>query len=102
MNSRCKSIDGNQYFNVFVNNAYFAKFFPMDSTRQFGNASNIFCQYFGVPEKLTFGSYKEQACKGTIFMKEVLRQGIYYHISEPELHKQNSIEGVIKEVRWKW
>ena len=32
-------------------------------------------------------------------MKEVLGKGIYYHISEPDLHNQNLLEGAIREVR---
>ena len=35
-------------------------------------------------------------------MKEVRRQGIYYHISKPHFHNQNPIKGVIREVRRKW
>ena len=29
----------------------------------------LFCKEFGVPEKLTFDGYKEQACKLATFMK---------------------------------
>ena len=35
-------------------------------------------------------------------MKEFRRQGIAYHISEPDLHNQDPVEGVIREVRRKW
>ena len=35
-------------------------------------------------------------------MEEVSRQGIDYHISEPNLHNQNPVEDVIREVRRKW
>ena len=35
-------------------------------------------------------------------MKYVRRQGIDYHISEPEIHNQNPVEGVIGEVMLKW
>ena len=35
-------------------------------------------------------------------MIEVFRQGIYYHISEPDRHNQNLVECVIREVRRKW
>ena len=35
-------------------------------------------------------------------MKEARRQGIDYHISETELHNQNTFEGVIRKVRLTW
>ena len=35
-------------------------------------------------------------------MKKICRQGIYYHINEPDLHIQNPGEGVIRGVRRKW
>ena len=66
------------------------------------DALKLFCQEFGVPEKLTFDGSKKQVCKGKTFMKEVHRQGIYYHISEPDLHNQNPVENLIREVRQKW
>ena len=34
-------------------------------------------------------------------MKEFRRQGIDYHSIEPDLHNQNLVEGVIREVRRK-
>ena len=43
----------------------------------------MFCQYFDVPEKLTFDGSTEHECKGETFMKEVYSQVIYYHTSEP-------------------
>ena len=71
-----------------------SKVYPMYSNKNTVDTLKRLCQEFGVPEKLTFDSSKEQACKGTTFMKEVRRQVIDYHISEIELHYQNSVEGV--------
>ena len=62
----------------------------------------MFCQEFGVPERLTFDGSKEQSMKGTEFMKQIRLHGIDYHISEPNLHNQNPVEGVIRELRRKW
>ena len=45
----------------------------MDSKSKAGDYLKLFCQDFGVSEKLTFDGSKEQACKGTTFMKEVCR-----------------------------
>ena len=102
MEGRCKSLDGNKYAQVFANKAYFAKLYPMDSKSKAGDALNLFCQEFGVPEKLIFDGSKEQTSKGTTFMREIKKQGIDYHISEPDHHNQNPVEGVIREIRRKW
>ena len=75
---------------------------PMDSKRKSRRHFKRFCQYFGVPEKLTLNGSKKNSCKGTTFMKEVHGQGIDYYSSEPDLHKHNSVLGVIMEVRLKF
>ena len=102
MDGRCTSLDGNNFAQVFANRTYFAKIYPMNSKSKAGDALKLFCQEFGVPEKLTFDGSKEQGEKGTTFMKEVRKQGIDYHISEPSLHNQNPVEAVIGEIRRKW
>ena len=73
----------------------------MDSNSKAVDTLKIFYQYFDVPEKLVCCGSKEQACKGTTFVKEVHRQGIYYYISEPDLHIHNPGGGVIRELRHK-
>ena len=35
-------------------------------------------------------------------MKEIRKHDIKYHISEPNIHNQNLVEGVIREIRKKW
>ena len=35
-------------------------------------------------------------------MKQIRTHNIDYHISEPNLHNQNPVEGVIRELRRKW
>ena len=102
MDGRIRSLDGNQYAQVFGNKSYFAKIYPMDSKSKSGNALRLFCQEFGVPEKLVFNGSKEQCGKNTEFMKQVRKNDINYQISEPDYHNQNPVEGVIREVRKKW
>ena len=102
MDGRCKYHDGNRYAQVFANTGYFDKIYPMDSKSKAGDALRMFCQEFGIPEKLTFDGSREQTGKGTTFMKEVRKQGIDYNISEPSLHNKNPCEGVIREIRRKW
>ena len=102
MDGRCISLDGNKYAQVFANERYFSKIYPMDSKKKAGEALKVFCKEFGVPYNLTFDGSKEQCKKGTTFMKEIRKHEINYHISEPDMHNQNPVEGVIREVRRKW
>ena len=102
LDARVKSLDGNRYGQVFANNAYYAVIYPMDSKGKAGDALRTFCAEFGVPEKLVFDGSKEQTCKGTEFMKQICRNDIDYHVTEPERHNQNPAEGVIREIRRKW
>ena len=102
LDGRCKSLDGNKYAQVFTNKAYFSKIYPMDSKTKAGDALRVFCNEFGVPERLTFDGSKEQCMPGTKFMKQIRTHNIQYHISEADLHNQNPAEGVIGEIRRKW
>ena len=102
MDGRCKSLDGNRYAQVFSNKQYFTHLYPMDHKSKAGDALKLFCQEFGVPERLTFDGSKEQTCKGTEFMGQVRKHGIDYHIAEPDFHNQNPVEGCIRELRRKW
>ena len=54
------SRDGNKYGQVFANHTYFAAIYPMDRKGKSGEALRVFCQEFGVPERLTMDSAKEQ------------------------------------------
>ena len=74
----------------------------MDSKSKCGDALKLFCQEFGVPERLTFDGSKEQSMKGTQFMKQIRQHNINYHLSEPDLHNQNPVERCIRELRRKW
>ena len=55
-----------------------------------------------MPEQLTFDGSKGQCGKGTQFMKQIQSHNIDYHITEPDLHNQNPVEGVIHDLCWKW
>ena len=102
MDGRCKTLEGNRYAQVFANTGYFSRIYPMDSKKQAGEALRLFCQEFGVPEHLTFDGSKEQTGRKTPFMKQIRRHDIDYHVSEADLHNQNPVEGVIREIRRKW
>ena len=66
-----------------------------------GEALRVFCQEFGVPERLTMDGTKEQIGSNSEFMYQI-RNGIDFHIIDPERHNQNPTEGVIREICRKW
>jgi len=74
----------------------------MDSKKKAGDALHLFCQEFGVSERLTFDGSKEQTKKGTKFIKQIRKHNIDYHISEPAMHNENPVEGCIRGLRRKW
>ena len=102
LDGRIKSLDGNRYAQVISNENYFARVYPMDTKKKAGQALKEFCHEFGIPFHLTFDGSKEQTKRGTEFMKTVRHYGIEHHISEPNMHNQNPVEGVIREIRKKW
>ena len=101
MDGRIKSLNGNRHAQVFSNDSYFVKIYPMDTKSKAGKALREFCREFGIPQSLTFDGSKEQSMPGTEFMKSIRQYGIDYHISEADLHNQNPVEGVIREIRKK-
>ena len=74
-------MDGNHYSKVILSKAYVVKVYATNYKSKAGDALKLFCQEFGVPEKINYDSSKEQACQGTTFMKKVHRQRIYCHVS---------------------
>ena len=102
IDTRCKSLDGNKYAQVFANKRYFAKLYPMDTKSKAGDSLKLFCSEFGVPEKLIMHGSREQTGKQTTFMKKVCSEGIDYHVIEPGIHNQNPVEGVIGKIRRRW
>ena len=66
-----------------------------------GDALKIFCQEFGVPERLISDGSKEQTKKGTQFMKTVRDNDITHTVIEPDMHNHNPAEDVIHEIRKK-
>ena len=46
----------------------------MDTKKKFGKALCVFCQEFGVPERLTMDGAQDQVGQNSAFMKEVQKQ----------------------------
>jgi len=102
LDGRATSKDGDRYGQVFANRGYFATVYPMDTKSKAGDALRTFCQEFDVPDRLTCDGSKEQTGKKTEFMQQVRKNDIDLRVIEPERHKQNPCEGVIRGVRRKW
>ena len=60
LDGRVQSRDGNQYAQVFTNKSFFAAIYPMDSKGKAGDALRVFCEEFGVPDRLVSDGSKEQ------------------------------------------
>lgn len=97
-----KSKDGNTCGQIFANSAYFATFYPMDSKSKAGDSLRIFCNEFGVPEKLRHDGAPEMVGKNTSFKVQVSKHNIQTHVSEAGLHNQSPAEGVVRELKRKW
>ena len=81
MDGRCKSLDGNKYAQIFANDKYFAKPYPLDTKSKAGDALKMFCRDYGIPEHLTFDGSKEQVNAGTTFMKTIRHYNVDHYIS---------------------
>jgi hypothetical protein len=92
---RVKSKDGNTCGQLFANKNYFAVFYPMDSKAKAGDALRIFCQEYGVPERLVHNGAKEMTGKKTEFQSQVLKHDIITRCSKPYLHIRALIEHTI-------
>ena len=51
-----------------------------------GEALRVFCKDFGVTERLTMDDAKEQIGSNSEFMHQIRKNGIDFHVIEPERH----------------
>ena len=87
---------------VFANESFFAKAYPMEKKSFAGTVLRQFIHDFGVPEQLTFNGLVEQTKPKTDFMKHIWDYGIDFHITEPHRPQQNQAEMVIQEIKKRW
>jgi hypothetical protein len=94
-----KSVTNNTCAQLFANESFFSKAYPMEKKSLAGAALHQFIRDFGVPEKLTFDGSGEQTGPKTEFMKHIRDYVINYHITKPNRPQQNRAETVIREVK---
>ncbi len=99
---QCKSISNNTCAQIFANQSYFVKAYPMEQKSMAGQALRQFIRDFGVPEQLTSDGASEQTGPKTEFMRNVRKYEIEHHVSEPHRPQQNRAESVIREVKRQW
>ena len=99
-----KSLNQHKYAQIFTHKCGFAAVYPIDtmSGDSIGYALQDFINDFGVPEFLTFDGHLSQTSKGSLFMKNVRKHDIKYHISAPRRPNENPAEGGIREVKRRW
>jgi hypothetical protein len=99
-----KSVTNNTCAQLFANESFFAKAYPMEKKSLAGLALRQFIQDFGMPEKLTFDGSGKQTGPKTESMKHVHDYAIDYHITEPNRpqQRQNRAETVIREGKRRW
>jgi hypothetical protein len=78
-----KSLTNNTCAQIFANESYFIKAYPMEKKSGAGLALRQFIRDYGVPELLTSDGAGEQTGPKTEFMKQVRKHGILHHTSEP-------------------
>jgi hypothetical protein len=94
-----KSVMNNTWAQLFANELFFAKAYPIEKKSLAGAALRQFIWDFGVPEKLTFDRSGKQTGPKTEFMKHIRDYAIDYHITEPNRPQQNRAETVIREAK---
>ena len=65
MHGHFKSLDGNQYVQVFATDDFFAAAYPMESKSMTGDALKEFITNFGVPNKIVMDGAAEQTGRKT-------------------------------------
>ena len=89
------SLTNNKCAQIFANESFFAKAYPMEKKSMAGMALRQFIHDYGVPEQLTFDGAGEHVGPKTEFMKHIRGYGIDYHCIEPHRPQQNRVETVI-------
>jgi len=79
-----KSISNNTCAQIFANEAYFVKAYPMEKKASAGLALRQFVRDYRVPENLTSDSAAEQTGPKSEFMQTVRKFDIDHHTTEPQ------------------
>ena len=99
-----KSLNQHKYSQIYTHKCGFAISYPLDSMTgdNIGLSLQDFVHDYGIPNHLTFDGHPSQVGQGSLFMKNVRKYGIQYHVSSPRRPEQNPAEGGIREIKRRW
>lgn len=102
MDTRCKSVHGESYLQVFGNRQYFVEVYPINKKSDCHEALEKFVKQYGAPDKLIYDGAQEQVGRKTDFQKILRKYDIKGHVAESHSPNQNPVEGCIRELRRRW
>ena len=79
MDARCKSIHGEEYFQVFGNKELFLESYLIKRKADFHDLSERFVQTYGATYKLVYDGTKEQLGRNTKFQRFMRKYEIHEH-----------------------
>jgi len=96
-----KSLNGNVATQVYTHKCGFASSYPLMAAKgdDIGYSLTDFMHEYGSPQHLTFDGAQAQKGPNTLFMKNLRRAEIQYHISAPRKPNENPAEGGIREIK---
>ena len=99
-----KSLNQHKYAQIYTHKCGFAISYPIDSMTgdNIGLSLQDLVHDFGIPTHLTFDGHPSQVGQGSLFMKNLRKYNIQYHISSPRRPEQNPAEGGIREIKRRW
>lgn len=99
-----KSLNQHKYAQIYSHKCGFTVANPMDKFTgdSVGYTLQDFINDFGVPEFLTFDGALQQKGNNTLFMKNIRKHNIKYHISGPYRPNENPAESAIGQLKLRW
>jgi hypothetical protein len=100
MDGCVKSLDGNQYAQIFSDGGFFAELYHMARKADAGLALKTFIMKFGFPNNLTIDESKKQNSKGTTFCEKLQKKQHPSHHNRtraPELepHRRSNLRSMM-------
>ena len=102
MHLGCRSINGEQYCQVFANKEFFAAAYPIMMKSHAHEPLDVFVREYGAMDLLISDGAPEQVGKHSKFQATLRKYNITHKTSERERPNQNPAEGVIREIKRRW
>ena len=99
MKAGVKSVHGDKYANIFVNDSKYSRFYPIQSKSDVRETLDCFVNDVGIPDRIHADNAPEYAGKDSEFAKRCRYYGIFQTFTEPYSPWQNRAEVEIREVK---